>query len=303
MFGGVLGIDCVIEVCELCATGWESNLVGDLPRRAVLFLMKPSMNDALSGQVEVLGRLAQKVLSDKSFILRQAFLSLAREWLGLLRSDGRAFDHLVLKLSTTSISDPAAPPALKLGVLAMIRATIAKCPEALTLEIGIALCDVFLQSLSSRQCKLSFEYFAILAELVVFLRPLSAAGTSAEIASLFRKILETSKQKLDAPESDHTVRSAIVLLMGTLLRHGGDCLSADGSSIFTSIVDKLKNEMTRLPAVKSLTMMLSSPLYVGSQGVIGTVLTELTPLLRKTSPALRQSVLCCLQTVADRWVQ
>lgn len=60
------------------------------------------------------------------------------------------------------------------------------------------------------------------------------------------------------------------------------------------LVDRLRNEITRLAAVKAIDAIASSPLPLPLAPVLPTVLTELTGFLRKANRPLRQASLSAI---------
>jgi len=71
------------------------------------------------------------------------------------------------------------------------------------------------------------------------------------------------------------------------------------------LVERLRNEITRLMAVKALADVARSPLRLPLDAVLAPALPELTSFLRKANRQLRQASLSALQvgeTVAQLWL-
>ena len=60
-------------------------------------------------------------------------------------------------------------------------------------------------------------------------------------------------------------------------------------------MERLRNEITRLMAVKALADVAQSPLQLPLDGVLAPALPDLTSFLRKANRQLRQASLCALQ--------
>jgi cullin-associated NEDD8-dissociated protein 1 len=70
------------------------------------------------------------------------------------------------------------------------------------------------------------------------------------------------------------------------------------------LLDRLKNDVTRLTAVKALATIARSPLNIDLSPVLAAALAELTSFLRKANRQLRQAALTALEVgvvVDPRW--
>lgn len=76
--------------------------------------------------------------------------------------------------------------------------------------------------------------------------------------------------------------------------------SAQVPAVLKVLLDRLRNDTTRLPAVKAFTIISASPLDIPLSGVIEQVLLELTGFLRKANRSLRQAALAALDALAAK---
>ena len=69
----------------------------------------------------------------------------------------------------------------------------------------------------------------------------------------------------------------------------------EGGTTVQVLVERLRNEITRLMAVKALADVARSPLRLPLDAVLAPALPELTSFLRKANRQLRQASLSALQ--------
>ncbi|KAL4425586.1 hypothetical protein ABPG75_009602 [Micractinium tetrahymenae] len=76
--------------------------------------------------------------------------------------------------------------------------------------------------------------------------------------------------------------------------------AAGGPEVLRVLLDRLKNEITRLTAVKALATIARSPLNIDLSSVLGPALAELTSFLRKANRQLRQAALAALEAIVSK---
>lgn len=69
-------------------------------------------------------------------------------------------------------------------------------------------------------------------------------------------------KRLKATDIDQEVKERAISCMGHLVRHLGDLLLEELPGVLVIFLDRLKNEITRLAAVRTITFICSSPLKV-----------------------------------------
>lgn len=69
-------------------------------------------------------------------------------------------------------------------------------------------------------------------------------------------------KRLKATDIDQEVKERAISCMGHMVCHLGNHLQAELQGVLTIFLDRLKNEITRLTAVRSLTLISASPLKV-----------------------------------------
>lgn len=69
-------------------------------------------------------------------------------------------------------------------------------------------------------------------------------------------------KRLKATDIDQEVKERAISCMGHLVRHLGDLLLGELPGVLVIFLDRLRNEITRLAAVRTIAFICSSPLQV-----------------------------------------
>ncbi|KHN71493.1 Cullin-associated Nedd8-dissociated protein 1, partial [Toxocara canis] len=83
------------------------------------------------------------------------------------------------------------------------------------------------------------------------------------------------------------VKEKAIASMGLLVATFGDFLSDKLPSCLPILLERLRNEMTRLVTVKALTTIVNSPLKINLGAILPEVLPLLAEFLRKNQRALK----------------
>lgn len=76
------------------------------------------------------------------------------------------------------------------------------------------------------------------------------------------QIYECTLDKLKSQEVDQEVKERAIACMGQIIANMGDVLNAELEVCLPIFLERLRNEVTRLSAVKALIMIAASPLRV-----------------------------------------
>lgn len=76
------------------------------------------------------------------------------------------------------------------------------------------------------------------------------------------EMFSVTLKRLKATDIDQEVKERAISCMGHLLWHLGDLLQAELPGVLAIFLDRLKNETTRLAAVRTFTFISASPLKV-----------------------------------------
>ena len=89
-----------------------------------------------------------------------------------------------------------------------------------------------------------------------------------EFTPFVGKIYECTLQKLKSQEVDQEVKERAIICMGQIISNLGDVLNAELAVCLPIFLERLRNEVTRLSAVKALIMIAGSPLHVNLTAIL-----------------------------------
>jgi len=108
--------------------------------------------------------------------------------------------------------------------------------------------------------------------------------------------------RLRATDIDQEVKENAITTMATLLAHLGTYLQSEWPTCIPIFLERLKNEITRLTAVKALNLMASSQIVdLDLRVVLGDAIPVLASFLRKNQRALKLATLSLLDTLVKRY--
>lgn len=164
------------------------------------------------------------------------------------------------------------------------------------------LLPALLQCVGDNFYKVTAEALLALQVLIKVVRngdpSVSEHPNSAKIA---HEIYPAVLQRLKATDIDQEVKETAITTMATLLAHLGQYIPQVWPICTPIFLDRLKNEITRLTAVKALNMIASSAIVdLDMRGVIGEAIPVLSSFLRKNQRALKLATLGLLDTLVKR---
>jgi len=169
--------------------------------------------------------------------------------------------------------------------------------------------------------KITCESFVILSKLIVFLRPITYnketktydISTVDESYSIyFNSIYKIIMDHLSISDSDKEVKENCIICLGVLLNHVGDQIPADelNTRALPIILERLRNELTRIVTLKTLNKIIKSPLLVidndqargiNLTSIISDTIIESTNLLHQSQRQYRVVSLKYLKSVMDKY--
>jgi hypothetical protein len=174
------------------------------------------------------------------------------------------------------------------------------------------LCPPVIQAVSDKFYKIVSEAFLVCIELVGVLRPVQSDSTSAtgyklspvkaEFQQYIDDIYNITTRVLSTSDADQEVKERAIMCLGVLLSHAGDQLQ-DQKAALQMLLDRLRNEITRLISVRTLTIVARSPVVDKEelQHAALTSIDQVAVLLRKSNRVLRVASLYCLETLTRRY--
>lgn len=171
------------------------------------------------------------------------------------------------------------------------------------------LCPPIIQVVSDKFYKIVSEAFLVCIELVGVLRSirtddsgkLVADPVKPEFTSYIADIYNSTNRVLSTSDADQEVKERAIMCLGVLLSHAGDQLE-DQRAALQMLMDRLRNEVTRLISVRTMAVVAKSPVVDEAelQQAVLSSLDQVAMLLRKSNRVLRVASLYCLETLTKR---
>ncbi|XP_040851161.1 cullin-associated NEDD8-dissociated protein 2 isoform X2 [Ochotona curzoniae] len=252
----------------------------------------------LRAQVPVVVKALQRQLRDRSIRCRQGCFSLLGELAAVL--PGSLAEHMPVLVAGTvfSLTDRTSSSTIRMDALAFLQGLLGTEPaEAFHLHLPTLLPPV-LACVADSFYKIAAEALLVLQELVRALWPLDRPRT-LDPEPYVGEMSTATLARLRATDLDQEVKERAISCMGHLVGHLGDRLGDDLQPTLLLLLDRLRNEITRLPAVKALTLVAMSPLRLDLQPILAEALPILASFLRKNQRALRLATLAALDALAQ----
>lgn len=153
--------------------------------------------------------------------------------------------------------------------------------------------------------KITSEALLVTQQLVKVIRPLDQQPSSFEPRNFVDVLYATTLKRLKASDLDQEVKERAIASMAQIVANAGDLLSAEQLNTALPIfLDRLRNEITRLTTVKSLSLIAHSPLRIRlDQLLAGDGIAILSTFLRKNQRPLKLATLSCLDVLVRNYGQ
>ncbi|KAL4655691.1 cullin-associated NEDD8-dissociated protein 1-like [Arapaima gigas] len=249
----------------------------------------------LKKQVPSIVKALHKQLKEKSIKSRQGCFSLLTELASV--APGALGDHIPALIPgiVYSLTDKSSSSNIKIDALSFLHVLLFNHPpEFIHPHIKVILPPV-VQCTEDPFYKITSEALLVTQQIVKIMRPLEKPMSSAFDARPYVKDLFTGTLKrLKAADIDQEVKERAISCMGYIIFHLGDQLGADLQPTLHIFLERLKNEITRLSTVKTLTLITASPLKIDLRPVLSECIQILGSFLRKNQRALKLSTLTAL---------
>ncbi|KAI8337575.1 armadillo-type protein [Chlamydoabsidia padenii] len=274
----------------------------------------------LRSQIPDICRALAKQLSSKSIQTRQIGFHLLRVVITVLH--GGLDDEIKLfipviesSLSSSSLDqhNTAMTSNLKIEILLFLRVFLRTHPASVTQPYLNQLCPVIVNSISDQFYKITSEAFLVAIELIKAIRPIQRTSTNPDQYSIspinpdytgyIMDIHYLTLKVLGTNNADQEVKERSIMCLGALLAQVGDLLQAEQTQVWNVLLERLKNEVTRLISVRTLAIVSQSPVTEGEklEHCVLAAVDEISTLLRKSNRSIRIASLDCLTILVKRF--
>lgn len=260
----------------------------------------PGPISLLHDQVPDIVKAIQPLMREKSVKTRQDCFLLLRELLTAL--PGALANHVdqLMPGIHYSLSDKNSTSNMKIDALGFICCLLqSHNPQVFHNHIEL-LVPLIVSAVFDPFYKIATEALLVLQQLAKVIRPLDVE-LNFNFTPFVKPLYDCTFQKLRAPEVDQEVKERAIACMGQIIANMGDILHAELFTCLPLFMERLRNEVSRLSAVKALTMIAGSPLRVDLNPIINDVIPVLGSFLRKNQRALKLNSLTLLDTLVKNY--
>ena len=229
--------------------------------------------------------------------VKSAVLQLLRQLCLVLGEGAQEFLADVVAVSVGALDEGVA--SLRLEGLETLRTALDTVPHEYWIDQLPTVVPAVAAAVGDEWYKCVAEALRVAGRLAVATRPSSSPGSHGRTAQgHVQDLLAAIRGPLGALDADQEVKEASILASGLLLAYAGDLVDAKRvGEVQAIILERMRNEVTRTCALKSLAFIANSPLGIDMSAVLGDVITEVASLLRQKSRSTRQASLNCLSAI------
>uniref|UniRef100_A0A8K9XEU3 Cullin-associated and neddylation-dissociated 2 (putative) n=1 Tax=Oncorhynchus mykiss TaxID=8022 RepID=A0A8K9XEU3_ONCMY len=245
----------------------------------------------LKKQVPTVVKALHKQLKEKSMKSRQDCFSLLTELANVLPGAlGKHIPSLIPGI-VHSLTDKSTSSNMKIDALSFLNVLLCSHPPAVFQPHMKAILPPVVQCVEDPFYKITSEALLVTQQMVTIICPLGGRN------SVPNKSIYSTLDKLPAADIDQEVKERAISCMGHIVCHLGDQLGGDLQPTLQIFLERLKNEITRLTAVKTLTLIATSPLRIDLRPLLTEGIPILASFLRKNQRALKLSTLTALNMI------
>ncbi|CAG8684896.1 5405_t:CDS:10, partial [Acaulospora colombiana] len=279
-----------------------------------------SPKQMLRNLVPKLSRNLSKQLVSKSIATKQTGFLLLRELVTVL--NGGLDNHLgilmpAIENSLSASSDSSHHHAstnsnLKIETLSFLRQLFKVHPPQVFHAHLSRLCPPIINSVKDKFYKITSEAFLVCIELVKVIRPIefqestqtyNVQPLNPEFQSYVLDIYDATMARLSTTDADQEVKERSIMCLGVLISQTGDNLQDQLKTCMPLLLDRLRNEVTRLTTVKTFTTIADSTVCESDEvrSSIKGAIQDVAILLRKSHRQLKVATLVCLEVFVRRY--
>ncbi|KAM8930073.1 cullin-associated NEDD8-dissociated protein 1-like [Pelodytes ibericus] len=248
---------------------------------------------ALQEQVPSVMKCLNKLFRDKSAKSRKGCFAVLTELTGAL--PGCLAPHIPALIPglVFSLTDKLSSSNMRLDTLSFLHVVLNSHPSHCFQPHLSALVPPVVSCISDPFYKITSEALLVAQQLVKVIRPLDQRQ-AAKPSPYTRELFNATLKRLQAADIDQEVKERALSCMGHLICHLGDQLGSDLQPTLLLLLDRLRNEITRLTAVRVLILIAGSPLKVDLRPLMKEALSILSSFLRKNQRALKLGTVSAL---------
>jgi cullin-associated NEDD8-dissociated protein 1 len=254
----------------------------------------------LQSHVKDIIKSLHRQLREKSIKTRQGAFHLLTELLHVLPHSLHDDAATLIPGILYSLSDKNSSSNIKIDALCFLNTFLKSNPPQVFQPHTQTLLPAVLSAVTDSFYKISSEALLVLVQMIRVIRP-TPGSDSFPFQSYIRPIYETNFAKLKAADIDQEVKERAITCVGQLISTFGDHMTEELRVCLPLLVDRLRNEITRLTCVKALTVIASSPFRIDFSPLLPEAFPILASFLRKNQRALKLATLTLLDTICRHY--
>lgn len=288
---------------DLLRQSQQHGLVSDDPMDQDAASLERHHSVSLSELVDVdkVMKAVSKQLKDKSFKTKERCFELLREMLLVLNGGlGTHLATLIPHLEKSIEKSKNAKPSLRIEALLFLSLLLEKHPDTDFSQYVKRLGNPILECVADSNYKISSVALRVCARLATC----SKGGNRLLKAGdpFVEKMYTASVNRLSSQDQDLEVKESAITTVGHLVASIGDILGdAKLNSCLPVLLERLRNETTRITALKAFSLIALSPLKVSLACVLNDAVLVCADFLRKNDRALKQAALTTLKSFVDNY--
>ncbi|XP_041743199.1 cullin-associated NEDD8-dissociated protein 2 isoform X1 [Coregonus clupeaformis] len=251
----------------------------------------------LKKQVPTVVKALHKQLKEKSMKSRQGCFSLLTELANVL--PGALGEHIPALIPgiVHSLTDKSTSSNMKIDALSFLHVLLCSHPPDVFQPHMKVILPPVVQCVEDPFYKITSEALLVTQQMVKIIRPLGDKLPAFDVKPYVKDVFSGTLKRLKAADIDQEVKERAISCMGHIVCHLGDQLGGDLQPTLQIFLERLKNEITRLTAVKTLTLIATSPLRIDLRPLLTEGIPILGSFLRKNQRALKLSTLTALNVI------
>ncbi|XP_034442625.1 cullin-associated NEDD8-dissociated protein 2 isoform X1 [Hippoglossus hippoglossus] len=249
----------------------------------------------LKEQVPLIVKTLHRQLKEKSIKSRQGCFGLLTELSHTV--PGALEQHIPALIPgiVFSLTDKSTSSTMRIDALSFFHVLLlCHPPQAFQPHMQVLLPPV-VACVEDTFYKITSEALLVTQQLVRVMRPHGQnAATGFDAKPFVREVFSVTLKRLQATDIDQEVKERAISCMGHMVCHLGDHLGAELQGVLLIFLERLKNEITRLTAVRTITLIAASPIKVDLSSILPEALSVLGSFLRKNQRTLKLGSLACL---------
>ncbi|KAJ3188217.1 Cullin-associated NEDD8-dissociated protein 1 [Gaertneriomyces sp. JEL0708] len=280
---------------------------------------KSNPDELLRQEVPKISKAVAKQLRERSIQTRQAGFALLRELAKVLNGSLEGELGLFVPVIESSLSAANATTTgkastntnLKIEALEFVRTLVGTHRPEIFQPYLARLVPAVVAAARDSFYKVTSEALLTLIALIKVIRPFTSAtavpAPAPSALEFVATIFETVLGKLKAADADLEVKERSIIALGVLISQTGDILPVDPKTILPLLVERLRNELTRITTVRTLRDIAESPLATASSAtvdltpILPDIMADLSSFLRKAQRQLRVASLKTLEVLIRQY--